>query len=40
VIWLKYVTKLVMYETCGPVMYQLRIRTAGASFVMQFCAWD
>ena len=22
-----------MYKTCSPVMYQLRVRTAGASFV-------
>ena len=26
------VTKLVMYKTCSPVMYQLRVHTAGASF--------
>ena len=24
-----YVTKLVMYKTCSPVTYQLRVRTAG-----------
>ena len=29
VICLWYVTKLVMYKTCSPVMYQLRVRTAG-----------
>ena len=27
-----YVTKLVMYKICSPVMYQLRVRTAGASY--------
>ena len=23
-----------MYKTCSPVMYQLKVRTAGASFVI------
>ena len=26
-------TKLVMYKTCSVVMYQLRVRIAGASFL-------
>ena len=30
-----YVTKLVMYKSCSPVMYQLRVRTAGASFMFK-----
>ena len=37
-ICLEYVTKLVMYKTCSPVMYQLRVHTAGAciQFVSYF----
>ena len=38
-LYLQYAAKLVMYKTCNPVMYQLRVCTAGVSLVLELSSF-